>query len=152
MRRERRTIVTKEHLVPAWCRVLMTPAARQQMALVQLQLLADIHTGRATEETLWDMVRNGLTWSRVSDLAGAGIEEMNDYLGVLTRMVYHYGATGRVEFTSQGDDEAARLASAYMEDLAGLCTKQQAIEAANWSEARVAAMQLQPGLPMRDAA
>lgn len=151
-RLERRSVTVREHTLPPMFRVPLSPAARQQMAIIQLQLLADVHNGVADESTLWDMVRNGLTWSRVAELVGAGQDEMADYLTLVTRMVLHYGATGRVEFTDPSDDTAARLASAYMEDLAELATLTQARLAANWSEARVLAMQRDPAEMKRGAA
>lgn len=134
-RPERRTL--QAPALPRWLRPKLTRDQQRATAIIVLQKLADIHTGVATIDTLWDMTRDAFTWSRVAEKLGAGHEEMLAYLELVTRLVEHYGRTSRVEFASRMQDDEARLAAAWMEDLAALVDRDTAVEAAHWSEACV---------------
>jgi hypothetical protein len=126
--------------MPRWALPKLGADQRRDLAMVQLEKLADIHEGLASAETLWDMVRDAFTWARVAELLHAGEAEMAAHLELVTRMVEHYGKTGRVEFTSTAQDQAARLACAWMEDLALIVDRGTALAAARWSEERVDAL------------
>jgi len=131
------TITARQHTVPRWLRPRLTRDQQRATAIIVLQKLADLHVGAATIDTLWDMTRDAFTWSRVAELLGAGHAEMLAYLELVTGMVEHYGATGRVEFSTPAQDQLARLAAAWMEDLAAITDRETAVTAANWSEAMV---------------
>jgi len=132
---ERRTV--KAPAIPAWLKPKLTRDQRRDIAIVSLQSLRDVDQGVATEETLWNLVRDALTWSRAAELLGAGLVEMRTHLDHITTMVRHFGATGRVEFTSSSQAAAVRLGLAYMEDIAGLVDRESAIAAALYSERAV---------------
>lgn len=136
--------------MPRWLRPRLTKAARQQLALIQLQKLRDMDHGQADAGTLLDMARDAFTWSRVAEVLGAGQEHMAVALETVTRLIEHYGRTGRAEWPSTTLADAARLACAYYEDLAELADLETAKAAAAWSEEQVA--RLQAGLEMRSAA
>lgn len=134
---ERRVVTAK---VLRQLRPRLTATQRRLMAIIQLQKLADLHDGVATEATLWDLARDAFTWSYVAHQLDAGVEEMTTHLEIVTRMVEHFGHTGRVEFTSRAQDLAVRLGCAYMEDLAELTDLETAIAAMHFSEAQVNTM------------
>lgn len=131
-RTERRTL--KSPHAPARMAPRLSAEQRRDIAIVALQSVRDIDLGLATEETLWNLVRDALTLSHAAELLGAGQREMREHLEHITTMVRHYGAAGRVEFTSARQAAAVRLGLAYMEDLAGLVTREMAIAAALFSE------------------
>lgn len=147
---ERRTL--QASAIPRWLRPKLTRDQRRATGLILYQKLADVHQGVATVDTLWDMVRDAFTWSRTAELLGAGHAEMLAYLELVTRLVERYGATGRVEFASQAEDELARLAAAWMEDLAEITDRDTAVAAAQWSEASVDALCAAQAEPQRQAA
>lgn len=126
--------------VPRWLRPKLRRDQQRDTAIIVYQKLADLHQGVATVETLWDMARDAFTFSCVAELLGAGHEEMLAYLELITRLIERYGATGRVEFTSQAEDELARLAARWMEDLAEITDRDTAVAATMWSEACVDAL------------
>jgi hypothetical protein len=131
--------------VPRWLRPKLTRDQVRDMAIIQLHTLADLQTGQATEATLWDLVRNALTWSKVAELLDVGQHEMADNLELVRQLIDRYGATGCVGFASRAQDEAARLAAAYMEDLAAIVDRDTALIAAAWSEAYVDQLDALPG-------
>lgn len=135
--------------MPRWLRPRLTKAARQQLAVIQLQKLLDMDHGQADASTLLDMARDAFTWSRVADLLGAGQDEMRVALETTTRLIEHYGRTGRAEWPSRVLADAARLACAYYEDLAEIVDHETAKAAAEWSEQQVA--RLQAGLELKAA-
>ena len=147
---ERRTLQVPH--IPRWWQPKLTLDQRRATALIVYQKLADMHHGVATVETLWDMVRDAFTWSRAAELLGAGHVEMLAYLELVTRMVEHYGATSRVEFTSKAEDDLARTAAAWMEDLAEITDRDTAVAAAAWSEAMVDALCAAQTKPCKQAA
>ncbi len=147
---ERRTL--QAPALPRWLRPKLTRDQRLATGLILYQKLADVQQGVATVDTLWDMVRDAFTWSRTAELLGSGHEEMLAYLELVERMVERYGATGRVEFTSQAEDGLARLAAAWMEDLAEITDRDTAVAAAQWSEACVDALCAAQATPDRKAA
>ena len=140
----RRTVTAPA--VPRWLRPRLSKAVRLQVAIIQLQKLRDIDTGVADETTLLDMARDAFTWSRVAETLGSGREEMAMALETTTRLIEHFGRTGRAEWPCRAIAQAARLAAAYYEDLAELVDHETAKAATEWSEQQVAKLvSLHPG-------
>ena len=136
--------------LPRWARPKLSKEARLQLAIIQLQKLRDMDLGQADATTLLDMARDAFTWSRVAEVLGNGRAEMAAALETATRLIEHYGQTGRAEWPGTTLADAARLAAAYYEDLAEIVDHETAKAAALWSEEQVA--RLQAGLEMRSAA
>jgi hypothetical protein len=87
-----------------------------------------------------------LTWSRAADLLHArnpdyapATEEMRAQLELVTRLVERFGRTGRVILTGV-EYQLARRGVAVMDAIAEAVDRPTAIAAADWSEARVAAL------------
>lgn len=109
------------------------------LALAHLQTLDEIARGRATEQTLWDLVGAALMWSRTADLLDLGQDEMRAQLELATRVVERFGATGRVGFSGI-EYQVAKRGVAVMDRLAELVDRPTAIVAAEWSETRLNAL------------
>lgn len=103
-------------------------------------------SGDADEAVLWQWVGGVLTWSRVAGLTGHGVPEMRQVLEMTTSLVRRFGQTGRVVCTGP-ELCAMRDAAGYMDQLAGVVDRFTAIEAAEWSEARLHRMRAS-ALPM----
>jgi hypothetical protein len=107
--------------------------AVQQLHILHIWLLDDIARGRATEETLWELVAMAFTWSRTAEMLGLGEENMVPQLELATRLVERWGRTGRVEYV--GDEyQVARIGTIVMDTLAERTDSQTAREASQWSE------------------
>lgn len=92
--------------------------------------------GSADAEVMWHYVESVLTWWRVAQAIGAGQDEMAPQLEIATRLVERYSRTGRVRFDGL-DLQAARLGVGYMDDLAALVDRPNAIAASTWANAEV---------------
>lgn len=106
------------------------------LALVHLQTLDEVARGKATEQTLWELVGAALTWSRTADLLDLGQDEMRAQLELATRVVERFGATGRVGFTGL-EYQVAKRGVTVMDRLAELVDRPTAVAAAEWGEARL---------------
>jgi hypothetical protein len=83
------------------------------------------------------LVEQTLTWSRVADLLGYRVEDMRAQLELSTRVVERFGRTGRVGFSGV-EYQLAKLGIEVMDDLAEQVDQPTALQAANWSEDRIA--------------
>lgn len=106
------------------------------LSLVHAMNLDAIARGDAGEALLWDWVGSVLTWSKAAELSGAGIAEMNEQLELSNRLIERYRQTGKVRFTGP-DYQLAKDGLQVMDELAKLVDKHVAIQAADWSEARL---------------
>lgn len=108
----------------------------RDLDLVHLVNLDTIHRGEADEDTLWAVVGGVLTWSMVASRLQRGEVEMDAQVALTRRLVDHYRACGRVEFTAD-DYELAKTGTVVMGLLAADVDRPTAIMAAAWSEQRV---------------
>ena len=109
------------------------------LRIAHIDTLAQITTGHATAQTLWDWVSNVLTWSRAADLIGMGQEEMGFQLQLGLDLVARWKRTGRVGFDGPGL-QLARHGVDVMDELARQVSRHVAREAALWSEEQLAQM------------
>jgi len=123
-------------LPPRGLRPRLSAGQVSELAMAHIVNLDAIARGEADEDTLWQMVGGVLTWSRVADLLGAGVEEMRAQLETATRVVERYGRTGRIRYSGT-EYQAAKLGVQWMDDLAEIVDQHTAIAAAEWSEERV---------------
>ncbi len=112
----------------------------QDLALLHVDTLDSIVTGQADEVTLWNWIGSILTWSRVAELLERGMDQMTEQLGLATAVLERYGATGSVEFRGM-EYQIAKIGVEVMDTLAGFVDRPTAVAAADWSEARLHAMQ-----------
>lgn len=134
---------------PRGLRPKLTPDQLQDLGLAHMVNLDLLARGEADEEVLWQWVGGCLTWSRVAELIGAGLDEMTAQLALAATVIERYGRTGRAVFTGP-EYQLAKAGVGYMDDLAALVDLPTAIAAADWSEARcnqMAAEQLARGVP-----
>ena len=125
------------HETPRWLRPKLSRDQRIDLGLAHMINLTAVSKGHADEDTLWEMVAGVLTWSRVSQMLQAGVPEMLDQLAMVTAMIARYGRTGLVVFTGP-EYELAKKGAVVMDLLAEMTDTHTAIEAAAWSEMRVA--------------
>jgi hypothetical protein len=126
--------------MPRWLRPRLADDQLRDLELVHLVNLDAIARGDADEATLWQVVGGMLTWSRVATLLGGlGADDMHAQLDLATRLVQRYGRTGRIVFTGP-EYQLAKHGVDVMDQLARTVDRATAVEAADWSEARVQAM------------
>jgi len=126
-------------LPPRGLRPALDAGQRRDLGLAHVMNLDTIKSGAGDEATLWHVVGGVLTWWSVAMRLQRGIDEMDGQVALTTRLVDHYRASGRVEFT--GDDYAlAKTGVLVMDQLAEAVDRPTAIEAAEWSEKRVERM------------
>jgi hypothetical protein len=109
------------------------------LSLVHLQNLDALARGGANSGTLWECVAGALTWSRVAQLLQVGEPEMAEQLHMLDGVVQRFQRTGRIGLSGP-EYQLARLGVEVMDELARITDLATAQAAANWSEARIAAM------------
>lgn len=126
-------------LPPRGLRPKLTPDQLLDLGLAHLVNLDTLAKGEADESTLWQWVGGCLTWSRVAELLEVGEAEMVQQLALVADVVERYGRTGRAVFTGP-EYQLAKLGVAYMDDLAAIVDRATAVVAADWSEAKCAAM------------
>ena len=130
-KRCKRRVITP--LPPKGLRPKLDAGQQLDLNLCHIIQLDSIANGHADEHQLWDFVGATLTWSKVAELMQLGLDEMNEQLGVVTRLVERYGRTGLVRFTGS-DYQLAKQGLAVMDELALRVDKARAIVAADWSE------------------
>lgn len=108
----------------------------RDLALVHAANLDTICSGGGCNEVLCDIVAGVLTWSRVAELLGTGVDEMNEQLQMVERVVARYIKHKRVAFDGT-DLQIARRGLDVMDALASLSDRATAIAAADWSERRM---------------
>lgn len=150
-----RSSAKKLELVPHWFRPKLTPDQVRDVAIIHVSNVDEVHSGVATEQTLWDMVINVLAWSHVADLRGIGMPEISPQLQLVATLVERYGRTGEIRFEREEEYSLAKYGIQVMDQFAvevDQVTAQQAIawatgKANEWRTAfqsRVAAKPPQP--------
>lgn len=114
-------------------------ATQTTLAIAHAQNLDLISRGTATEDEVWHLVEQALTWSRVAQLLGQGEPEMAEQVEVATQVVQRYGRTSRAGFTGL-EYQVAKRGLDVMDQLASLVDHPTACQAAEWSEAQVAGL------------
>ena len=126
-------------MAPKGLRAPLFPETRTALAIAHLQNLDLVSRGTATEDELWHLVEQALTWSRVAELLGLGEPEMAAQLELATRVVERYARTGRIGFSGL-EYSAAKRGVDVMDELARLVDQPTASQAVAWSEAQVAGL------------
>ena len=123
-------------LPPKGLRAPLFVQTRTTLAIAHLENLDLVSRGKATEDELWHLVEQALTWSRVAHLLGVGEPEMAAQLELATQVVQRYGRTGRIGFSGV-EYQAAKQGVDVMDELARLVDQPTAAQATAWSEARI---------------
>lgn len=113
------------------------PETRSALAIAHMQNLDLISRGTASQDEVWHLVEQALTWSRVAQLLGQGEPEMTEQVTVATQVVQRYQRTGRVGFSGL-EYSAAKRGIDVMDELARLVDQPTASQAVAWSEGQVA--------------
>ena len=92
--------------------------------------------GEATFELLRDWVAAVLLWSRVAEQLQRGVDEITAQLELTHDVIQRYRRTGRVAFDGAGY-QLAKTGLNVMDQLALIVDRPTAIEAAEWSEAKI---------------
>lgn len=120
-------------LPPRGMRAKMTRDDLLTTGIAHMQLLDDIASGRGTEETLWNMAGQAVTWSRVAHLLKTREAEMVPQLEMAAAVIERYGRTGKVGFSGP-EYQRAKEGVAIMDELAALVHVDTAQAAARWAE------------------
>jgi hypothetical protein len=112
----------------------------RDLGLVHVANLDAIIHGNASPQVMWDWAGGVLTWSRVADLTDRASDDMAEQLALAMSVVDRYRRTGSVGFTGT-EYQLAKRGVALMDALAEFVDQATASEAADWSEARLHALQ-----------
>ena len=110
--------------------------AIQDLGLVHVTNLDSIAKGTADEDILWQWAGGVLTWQRVAEKLGCGVDEMAAQRKLMDDLVDRFERTGRVLFTGL-EYQLAKDGVGYMDDLAEVVDLATAVAAVEWSEATV---------------
>lgn len=136
---------------PRWLRPRFDAERLTTIGIVHLSTLAEVASGTATAQTLWDMAEAVFTWHHVAERLGEGLPEMAPQLLLAAKVIERYGATGRIEF--QGDEYAqAQTGVDVMDALAIRTDVATAQEAARWSDQYLARLVAEFRVEQRDVA
>lgn len=136
---KRRHVPSKTDLIARLHRGLrpkLDHAQLRDLALVHAANLDTICNGGGTNAVLYDIVAGVLTWSRVAELLGTGVDEMTEQLQMVERVVARYIKHKRVAFDGV-DYQIAKRGLDIMDALAAIADRATAIAAADWSERRM---------------
>lgn len=136
MARRRKTV-----LVAPW--QLNTKLHSEQvrdLEMVHIVNLDALASGRAGADVMWQTMGGVLTWLRVAEKLGQGVEEMQAQHALMTDVVARWVRTGQVGFAN-GEYETAREGVLVMDQLAKLVDRATAVAATNWSEIRCRQLQ-----------
>lgn len=128
-------------MAPKGLRAPLFAETRSALAIAHMQNLDLISRGTASQDEVWHLVEQALTWSRVAQLLGQGEPEMAEQVTVATQVVQRFQRTGRVGFSGT-EYQAAKFGLDVMDELARLVDQPKASQAAAWSEAQVAGLRL----------
>lgn len=106
------------------------------LAICHHEHLDAIARGEADEDVLWQVAGAALTWSKVAELLGRGVDEMTPQLHLVAELVRRYGETGRVIFRGP-EYQLAKQGVEVMDALAEIVDRPTAVIAAEWSERKV---------------
>lgn len=136
MTRKRCNRRTVQPLPPRGLRPKLAADQVRDLGLAHVVNLDTLARGEATSDTLWQWAGGVLTWSRVAEILGSGVDEMKAQLELVAVLVERYTRTGRAVFTGP-EYQLAKLGVGYMDDLAEIVDRRTALVAAAWSEAFV---------------
>jgi hypothetical protein len=133
-KRTRRKIVVPRP--PRGLRPRLLPDQVRDLAMAHVVNLDDIAHGRANEEVMWQTMGGVLTWLRVAQDLGRGVDEMQAQHDLMLRVVARHRSTGKVLFTG-AEYQLAKTGVMVMDVLAETVDRATAIAAADQAEARV---------------
>lgn len=130
------------------------------LALAHMTNLDLVSKGQAGPEVMWQMLGGVFTWHRVAELMPAGtlvvvaepggaddeyaevpaVAAMRAQLELVTGVVERFGRTQRVGFSGR-EYQLAKVGVDVMDQLAAVVDRATAVAAAEWSEARVNALE-----------
>lgn len=90
---------------------------RTALSTLHWEQIDAIAKGHADEDVLWTWVESSLTWHNAATATGNGIPEMDEALGLCSRLIERFVRTGRVAFSGP-DYQAAKDAADVMDQLA----------------------------------
>jgi UDP-N-acetylmuramate-alanine ligase len=123
-----------EAMPPRGLRPKLTKDQQLDLAIVHMQNLDLVATGRADAQVMLHLVEQSLTWLAVADLMGSRVEEMQQQLQLATQVMRRFGRTGRVGFSGP-EYQLAKVGVEVMDDLAQRADKATAVAGAAWAEA-----------------
>jgi hypothetical protein len=103
------------------------------LAIVHMQNLDLVATGRADAQVMLHLVEQAMIWSRVAGLMSVRVDDMRAQLELATQVVRRFERTGRVGFTGP-EYQLAKAGTEVMDDLAQRADKATAMAAAAWAE------------------
>jgi hypothetical protein len=113
----------------------------RDLGLVHVANLDAIIHGNASPQVMWDWAGGVLTWSRVAELTDRASDDMAEQLALAMSVIDRYRRTGSVGFITGSDYQIAKRGVALMDALAEFVDQPTASAAADWSEARLHALQ-----------
>ena len=139
MKHRRRHTMTKAELVHR-----LVPGLRPKLADDQVRDLSLVHhvnlhslrDGTADAALMWQWFGGVLTWSKVAEIRGLGVDEMRDQAALCLRVADRYRETGQISL-ADNEYELAVAGVIVMDELAGRVDRATAIEAAEWSEEQI---------------
>lgn len=114
----------------------------RDLGLVHLQELDAIVHGQASVDMLWSWAGGVLTWSRVAELTERNADDMAQQLALCLAVLERHRRTGSIGLTGP-EYQLAKSGVMLMDALAEFVDRPTAVEAADWSEARINAMRAQ---------
>lgn len=130
-RKARRRVITP--MPPRGLRPKLTKDQQLDLAIVHMQNLDLVATGRADAQVMLHLVEQSMTWLRVAELMGSRVEEMQQQLQVALQVVRRFERTRRVGFSGP-EYQLAKVGVEVMDDLAQRADKATAVAAVAWSE------------------
>lgn len=123
---------TQRDRMPQWLRPRLQRAQVLDLAIVHVTNVDEISSGKATEQTLWDMATCVLTWSRVAEVLDVGVPEIEPQLHLVASLIERYGRTGVVSFEG-AEYELAKFGIVVMDLLAQAVDATTAERAVAWA-------------------
>jgi hypothetical protein len=139
MTRKRCNRRTVTPMLPKGLRPKLARDQIMDLAHVHIGNLDDMVKGRGTVDLLWQVTGGVLTWSRVAERMGQHVDDMRDQCELMNSVLQRWLATGRVVLTGP-EYQRAKRGVEVMDQLALDVDRATAVEAAEWSEARVNAL------------
>lgn len=156
-RRRRQVIVP---MPPRGMRPRLDAGQTLDLALAHMTNLDLVSKGQAGPEVMWQMLGGVFTWHRVAELMPPGtqvivadpdgpaeafavvpaVDAMRAQLELVTGVVERYGRTRRVGFSGP-EYQLDKVGVDVMDQLAAVVDRATAVAAADWSEARVNALE-----------
>jgi hypothetical protein len=122
----------------------LVPGLRPKLADDQVRDLSLVHhvnlhslrDGTADAALMWQWFGGVLTWSKVAEIRGIGVDEMRDQAALCLRVADRYRETGHITL-ADNEYELAVAGVIVMDELARRVDRATAIVAAEWSETQI---------------